>query len=74
MPGPSMGSLSEDKLGGREPASRPYEDDDENVDETDKTQNDTGKPGPKKYTGAGASKLLGKMKEKLKTASHGQKA
>lgn len=67
MPGPSMGS--EDKLGGREPASRPYEDDEEeNVDETDKTQNDTGKQ--KK----GASKLLGKMKEKLKTASHGQKA
>lgn len=73
MPGPSMGS--EDKLGGRgrEPTSRPYEDE-ENVDETDKTQNDAGKPGPKKNTGAGASKLLGKMKEKLKTASHGQKA
>lgn len=65
---PSMGS--EDKLGGREPepTSRHYEDDEENVDETDKTQNDSGKQ--KK----GASKLLGKMKEKLKTASHGQKA
>lgn len=61
---------SEDKLGGcgREPASRPYEDDEEeNVDEPDKTQNDTGKQ--KK----GTSKLLGKMKEKLKTG-HGQKA
>lgn len=63
---PSMGS--EDKLGGREPASRRLDDDDENVDETDRSENDTGKQ--KK----GASKLLGKMKEKLKTASHGQKA
>lgn len=62
---PSMGS--DDKLGGREPASKHYEDDEENVDETDKTQNDTGRQ--KK----GASKLLGKMKEKLKTG-HGQKA
>lgn len=62
---PSMGS--HDKLGGREPASKHYEDDEENVDETDKSQNDTGKQ--KK----GASKLLGKMKEKLKTG-HGQKA
>lgn len=62
---PSMGS--EDKLGGHEPASKHYDDDEENVDETDKTQNDTGRQ--KK----GASKLLGKMKEKLKTG-HGQKA
>lgn len=62
---PSMGS--HDKLGGREPASKHYEDDEENVDETDKAQNDTGRQ--KK----GASKLLGKMKEKLKTG-HGQKA
>lgn len=62
---PSMGS--EDKLGGRELASRHYDDDEENVDETDKSQNDTGRQ--KK----GASKLLGKMKEKLKTG-HGQKA
>lgn len=62
---PSMGS--EDKLGGREPASKHYEDDEENVDETDKAQNDTGRQ--KK----GASKLLGKMKDKLKTG-HGQKA
>lgn len=62
---PSMGS--EDKLGGREPASKHYDDDEENVDETDKSQNDTGRQ--KK----GASKLLGKMKEKLKTGD-GQKA
>lgn len=62
---PSMGS--HDKLGGREPASKHYDEDEENVDETDKTQNDTGRQ--KK----GASKLLGKMKEKLKTG-HGQKA
>lgn len=61
----SMGS--EDKLGGREPASKHYDDDEENADETDKAQNDTGRQ--KK----GASKLLGKMKEKLKTG-HGQKA
>lgn len=64
---PSMGS--EDKLGGREPASRPYDDDEEYVDETDKSQNDSGK----QKKGSGASKLLGKMKEKLKTG-HGQKA
>lgn len=62
---PSMGS--EDKLGGHEPASRRLDDDEENADETDKAQNDTGRQ--KK----GASKLLGKMKEKLKTG-HGQKA
>lgn len=77
MPGPSMGSLSEDKLGGlgRGTASRGNEDpnaDDEDV--ADETNNESGPGKQKKNTGAGASKLLGKMKEKLKTASHGQKA
>lgn len=76
MPGPSMGSLSEDKLGGRGrgTASRGNEDpnaDDEDV--ADETNNESGPGKQKKNTGAGASKLLGKMKEKLKTG-HGQKA
>lgn len=63
---PSMGR--EDQLGGRSG------EDDVDMDVTDENENDSAATGSgKQKKGSGASKLLGKVKEKLKTG-HGQKA
>lgn len=62
---PSMGR--EDQLGGRSG------EDDVDMDVTDENENDSATGSGKQKKGSGASKLLGKVKEKLKTG-HGQKA
>lgn len=61
---PSMGR--DDKLGGGN-------EDDVDMDVADENENDSATGSGKQKKGSGASKLLGKMKEKLKTG-HGQKA